>query len=164
MNVALIGMPLGGKTSVARALAKLIGAEAYDTDQRIVESYGAISDIFAQYGEEAFRNLETEELKKACALKNLIISTGGGCVLRSENITLLKTGGKIVYLRAELQTLLSRVNGDTSRPLLSGGAEDKIKKLFVDRTPFYESAADIIIDTDGLSPEEIARSIAELIK
>ncbi len=164
MNVALIGMPLGGKTSVARALSRLTGAECYDTDGKISEKYGAISDIFAQYGEEAFRNLETEELKKACALKNVIISTGGGCVLRSENITLLKTGGKIVYLRAELKTLLSRINGDTSRPLLSGGAEDKIKKLFADRTPIYERAADIVIDTDGLSPEEIARSIAELIK
>ncbi len=84
--------------------------------------------------------------------------------MRSENIGLLKNSGKIVYLRAGLQTLLSRINGDTSRPLLSGGAEDKIKKLFAVRTPLYESAADIIIDTDGLSPEEIASSIAELIK
>ena len=82
MNVILAGMPACGKTTVARALAKLIGAEVYDTDQKIVESCGAISEIFSQYGETAFRNLETEEVKKASALDNLIISTGGGCVLR----------------------------------------------------------------------------------
>ena len=164
MNVILAGMPACGKTTVARALAKLIGAEVYDTDQKIVESCGAINEIFAHYGETAFRNLETEEVKKASALDNLIISTGGGCVLREENVALLKKSGKIVYLRTSLQTLLSRVNGDGARPLLKGGAEQKMKALFEERSPVDMRVADIVTDTDGLGPEEIASKIAELVK
>lgn len=167
MNIVLAGMPASGKSTVARVLSKLTGREVYDTDEKIVERYGAISEIFAQYGEAAFRNLETEEVKKACVSDNLVISTGGGCILRGENVELLKNGGaggKIVYLRTSLKTLLSRVNGDGSRPLLSGGAEQKMKKLFEERTPVYERVADFIIDTDGLTPEEIADKIAELIK
>lgn len=170
MNIILAGMPACGKSTVARALAKLTGAEVYDTDEKIVEKYGAINEIFANYGEAAFRNLETEEVKKACAMDNLIISTGGGCILRGENVLLLKngcnggSGGKIVYLRTSLNTLLSRVNGDGSRPLLKGGAEEKMKKLFAERAPVYEQAADVITDTDGLGPEEIASKIAELTK
>lgn len=167
MNIVLAGMPASGKSTVARVLSKLTGREVYDTDEKIVERYGAISEIFAQYGEAAFRNLETEEVKKACALDNLIISTGGGCILRGENVELLKNGGaggKIVYLRTSIDALLSRVNGDGTRPLLQGGAEQKMKKLFEERTPVYERVADFTIDTDGLTPEEIADKIAELIK
>lgn len=164
MNIILAGMPASGKTSVSRALSKLTGREVYDTDEKIVEKYGAISEIFENYGETAFRNLETEEVKNASALDNLIISTGGGCVLREVNVAFLKTNGKIVYLRTSLQTLLSRVNGDSTRPLLKGGAEEKMKKLFAERTPVYESISDEIIDTDGKTVEEIASGIAELIK
>lgn len=164
MNIVLAGMPASGKSSVAKALAKLTGAEVYDTDEKIVGKYGAISEIFDKYGEAAFRNLETEEVKKACAADNLIISTGGGCILREENIKLLKSSGKIVYLRTSINTLLSRANGDGTRPLLRGGAEQKMKKLFEERSPVYERVADLITDTDGLSPEEIASKIAEQIK
>lgn len=164
MNIILAGMPACGKSSVSRALSLLTGREVYDTDQKIVEKYGAINEIFAQYGEAAFRNMETEEVKKASALDNLIISTGGGCVLREENVDFLKKSGKIVYLRASLQTLLSRVNGDNTRPLLKGGAEQKMKALFAERSPIYIWVADIVINTEGKTVEEIAKEIAELTK
>lgn len=164
MNIILAGMPASGKTTVSRALAKILGAKLVDTDAEIVKKHGAISAIFARHGEETFRNFETEVVKKVCKSSGAIISTGGGCLLREENVKLFKQSGKIVYLRTKIQTLLKRVDGDTSRPLLSGNAEEKMKKLFKDRAPVYENAADITVDTDGRTPEEIAIIISEQIK
>lgn len=163
MNIILAGMPASGKTTVSRALSKLLGAKMIDTDAEIVKKHGAINRIFEKHGEEAFRNYETEVVKKVCRLSGAIISTGGGCLLREENIGLFKSSGKIVYLRTKINELLKRVEGDNSRPLLSGGAEEKMKKLFLDRAPVYEGAADITVDTDGRTPEEIAKIISEQI-
>ena len=163
MNIVLTGMPASGKTSVAFELEKL-GKTVYDTDAEIVNRHGAISEIFKSYGEEYFRNLETEEVKRLSEKDGVVIATGGGCVLREENCRLLKANGKIVYLKTKLQTLYKRAEGNTSRPLLSGDVRERLKKLYEQRSPIYERTADIIIDTDGLSPEEIARRITELIK
>ena len=163
MNIVLSGMPASGKTTVSKALEKL-GKKVYDTDGEIVKEHGEITRIFADHGEEYFRNLESKTVEKLSALDGVVIATGGGCLLRQNNVALLKRSGKIVYLRARIETLLKRVEGDTTRPLLQGGAEEKIKKLYKERTPVYERAADIIIDTDGLSPEEIAQRITELTK
>ena len=92
---------------------------------------------------------------------NLIIATGGGCVLSGENVRALRQNGKIIFLRTRPETLIKRVEGDTERPLLAGGAAKRINEILPARTPKYTAAADEIIDTDELSPEEIARMIAQ---
>lgn len=161
MNVVLAGMPGSGKTTVSQVLGKLLGAEVIDTDEEIVKNYGAITEIFDKFGEECFRNLETETVRKVCENDNAVISTGGGCLLRAENVKLFKTNGKIIFLRTAYETLLKRVEGDTSRPLLKGGESEKLKALMQARTPIYESAADFTVDTDGLTPEEVAEKIQE---
>ena len=148
-----------GKTSVAQSLARLSGRRAVDTDALIEEKYGKITDIFAAHGEAYFRDLETETARALSAWDDLVIATGGGFVLRQENCDLLKKKGKIFFLRARLETLLARVAGDASRPLLAGGAEKKLRELLPVRTPVYERAANYIVDTDGRGVEDIAREI-----
>lgn len=164
MNIVLSGMPGSGKTTVAAVLAEKYGGAVWDTDSVIVREHGAISDIFAKHGEEYFRNLETAAVEKVCAENGAVIATGGGCLLREENVRLLKSSGKIVYLRTQFETLLDRLNGDTSRPLLQGDARSKLAALYNARTPIYERAADITVDTDGLTPEEIAEKIYEAVR
>lgn len=161
MNIVLCGMMGCGKTTVAAALSALTGMEQVDTDAVIVGKYGRIADIFAQHGEEYFRGLETETVEGLSRRDGLIIATGGGCVLRGHNVELLKRGGSIVYLRTRPQTLIARVEGDAERPLLAGGAAERINAILPVRAPVYEAAADYIIDTDGLPPEDIAAAIAK---
>lgn len=148
-----------GKTSVGQAIAALSGRRFADTDALIEEKYGKITYIFAQRGEGYFRDLETETARELSAADGLVVATGGGFVLRAENCEFLKKNGKIFFLRAQLPTLLARVEGDTSRPLLQGGAEKKLRELLPVRTPVYERAADYIVDTDGRGVEDIAREI-----
>lgn len=162
MNVVLAGMPGSGKTTVAKQLQRR-GKTVLDTDEQIVKKHGRIADIFENYGEKYFRDLETQTVREVSALSDVVIATGGGCLLREENVKLFKQSGKIVFLRTRVQTLINRVEGDTERPLLQGDMRARIEKLYNDRTPVYEKAADFIIDTDELTPEEVANKITELI-
>lgn len=164
MNVVLCGMMGCGKTTVASALSEKYGLEQVDTDALIVRRHGVINDIFAQYGEEYFRDLETAVAKEvACTKDHCVISLGGGCVLRAQNVEALKKSGKIIFLRARLETLVNRVEGDSSRPLLKGGAREKLASLLTVRTPIYERVADFIVDTDGLTPAQIADKIMQTV-
>lgn len=162
MNIVLAGMPGCGKSTVARILGKKLGFRVVDTDELIVEKYGAISDIFEKFGEECFRNFETQVVKDIASYDNCVVSTGGGCLLREENRTLFKSCGKIVFLRTQLATLSQRLAGDTTRPLLKGDMQSRLHKLMEERAPIYENSADIVIDTDTLTPEEAADKITEL--
>lgn len=164
MNIILIGMPGSGKTSAAEELGRLLCRRVTDTDAAIAGRYGDIKGIFERYGEERFRDMETEAIKEACGLDNAVISTGGGSVLRKENIAILKCSGKTVYLKASLKTLVKRARGDNSRPLLMGDTERRLCELEDIRTPLYLSAADICVETDNLSPRAVAENIIEKLK
>lgn len=162
MNVILCGMMGSGKTTVSLALAKLMGFERADTDEYIVSRYGNISEIFEKQGEAYFRGLETQVAAELSEKDRLVISTGGGLVLNKQNVELLRKNGVIVYLRANLSTLVKRLSKDKDRPLLKGGEslEKRLASLSQERAPIYEEVSNYTVDVDGKTPEEIAGEIA----
>lgn len=165
MNLVLCGMMGAGKTTIGIKIAELTGRRWYDTDGLIVDKYGKISDIFEYYGEAHFRKLETEIVKDLAKKDNLVISTGGGLVLKSENNAVLQEKGKIIFLRASLETLAKRLHVDGTRPLLQTSAEnlqDRLARLMKERMPVYEHVSDYVVDVDGKTPEQIAREIVAL--
>ena len=164
MNLILCGMMGAGKTTVGIKLAEKTGRQWLDTDVVITQKHGKIADIFAQKGEEYFRKLETETLSAFAQEENLVLSVGGGLVLKQENVCLLKRMGKIVYLQAEKQTLISRLQQDTERPLLQGAdLERKIENLLSARASVYETVADYIVTVDKKTPDEIADEILIIV-
>ena len=166
MNIVLCGMMGAGKTTIGIKIAELTGRRWYDTDGMIVDRYGKISDVFEFYGEAHFRKLETEIVKEIAKQDNLVISTGGGLVLKNENNAVLQENGKIVFLRAEFETLAQRLIVDGTRPLLQNSTEnlrDRLKKLLAERTPVYEQVADFIVDIDGKTPQTIAEEIISIV-
>ncbi len=167
MNLILCGMMGSGKTTVGMKIAQRTGKSFVDTDALIEERHGKISDIFSRFGEGYFRDLESEIAKELCMQDGLIISTGGGLVLRKENVDALRQNGKIVFLRASLETLSNRLSADSTRPLLQSESEDvtaRIAKLLAERTPVYEGAANYAVDVDKKSVDEIANEIINLTK
>ena len=165
MNLILCGMMGAGKTTIGIKIAELTGRRWYDTDGVIVDKHGKISDIFEYYGEAHFRKLETETVRELVKMDNLVLSTGGGLVLKSENNALLKANGEIVFLRASFETLSKRLIVDGTRPLLQTSTEsisDRLEKLMKERAPIYEHVADYVVDVDGKTPEELAREIVAM--
>lgn len=168
MNIALIGFMGVGKTTVSRALSRLSGRREVDVDRWIVKKEGRpISEIFAADGEDAFRDIETAAIRELCGGSvrggGVILSCGGGAVLRPENVEVLKKNGVIVLLTARPETVLGRVGDGTSRPALGGQVTiPHITELMEKRRPAYEAAADLTVATDGRPPEEIAEEILRM--
>jgi len=161
-NIVLTGFMGTGKTEVGRELSTILGWKLIDVDDEIVKSQKiSINEIFSKFGEPAFRDMETEMIKKVSRKKNVIISTGGGAVLRQENTECLKATGVVVCLTALPGTILKRTSRNSERPLLR--VEDPLQRihdLLELRRPFYEKA-DILVDTETKSPFRIAEEILE---
>ena len=162
-NIILEGFMGSGKSTVSELLSDRLSLELMDTDACIEQTEGrSISSIFDEDGEEAFRDMETELLTMIAEdhLRDMVISLGGGMPVREENRQLLKESGKVVYLKASPETIYERVKGDTTRPLLqSADPLARIKELLDKRSAVYDEAADLIIETDGKTPEEIVSEI-----
>lgn len=150
-NIAIIGFMGTGKTTVSSALSKITGFKEIDVDAYIVEKAKmSISEIFEKYGEEYFRNLETESLREIANNKNQIISCGGGAVLKDENVDILKNSGTIVLLTATPETIFDRVKDHTHRPILNNDMSlSHVKSLMEKREPRYQSVADIKVNVDS---------------
>ncbi len=164
-NIVLIGFMGCGKTVVASQLARILGMKVIDVDTEIEKSAEmTINEIFKQFGEPRFREIETETIKQVSENNNVIISTGGGAVLKQENMDAMRGKGVIVCLNAAPETILERTKSTRDRPLLIVEKPlERIKKLLEFRKPFYEKA-DIMIDTESKTPLEIAEEIIERIK
>lgn len=164
-NIVLMGFMGAGKTTVGKELAKAMNCEFLDTDEQIEKEQGCkISEIFSREGEEAFRNLETELLKRLQNRKEMfVLSIGGGMPVRAENRELLRNLGEVVYLRTSKEEIIRRLSGDTNRPLLQGGAlEEKVTFLMNAREQIYIETAHREVLTDGKEPLEIVKNIKEL--
>lgn len=148
MKLVLIGMPGCGKTTVGRLAAKELELEFIDLDAEIVKDTGkSINKIFADSGEEYFRELETNALKTSLKSSGAVISTGGGIVKYRRNIDAIRElGGYIVFIDRPLELIAGNIDTQ-SRPLLKDGAE-RLKNLYIERYELYKDAADDIIVND----------------
>ena len=160
MMITLTGFMGSGKTTVGKVLADFLGCPFMDLDDLVVKKAGkSIPDIFAQDGEPAFRELEAQVLRKTVAKyaeSTAVLALGGGAVLAPASAALLHEKTVCIYLRASLETLLTRLEGETAgRPLADASLADRLAA----REPIYEETAHVIIDTDGLSPDEVADEI-----
>lgn len=165
-NIVLIGFMGTGKSTVSELLKRRFAMEVVEMDQIIEERQGmSISDIFATYGEEYFRDLETNLLIEMQSQKNMVISCGGGVPMRERNVVEMKKNGRVVLLTAKPETILNRVKNNHDRPLLEGNKNvDFIADLMEKRREKYQTAADIVIETDGKSGMEICEELVKKLK
>lgn len=157
--IVLVGPMGAGKTTVGGLLAQRLGVTMRDTDEDVEAAQGrAISEIFVDDGEAAFRALERAAVAEAIATHDGVLSLGGGAVLDPGTRDLL-AGHDVVFLRVGLSDAVKRVGLGIGRPLLLGNVRGRIKTLLDERTPVYESVATLSIDTDGREPGDIAEEI-----
>lgn len=160
-NIFLIGFMGAGKSTIARILQRELGFPLVEMDERIVQEQGmSINDIFAQYGEAHFREIESQLVVDLGKQEPSIVSCGGGVVVRPENTQNMKKSGRIVLLKASPETIFERVKNSTDRPILNGHMNvEYIAELMEKRRALYEEAADITIQTDGKTREQICEEI-----
>lgn len=155
-NIVLVGMPSSGKSTLAAALGETLGRSVYEADALIAQEAGMdIPAIFAQYGEEHFRALETEILSRLGKLSGAILSTGGGCVTREENYDLLHQNGSIIWLQRSIDKL-----DKTGRPI---SLKNDLNELYQKREPMYRRFADATVDNNG-SVAATVEQVLEVLK
>ena len=163
--IVLIGFMGSGKSSAGELLERLTGWPRRDTDQMIAESFGMpITDVFDTYGEAGFRKRESE-IVATLPQERAVIVTGGGVVLREENVERLRRLGPVVNMTADEETLFERVAHRDTRPLLrSDDPRATLSELLRERAPRYRVAADFELDTSALTREEVAHAILSRIE
>ncbi|HWK75289.1 MAG TPA: shikimate kinase AroK [Povalibacter sp.] len=165
-NVYLIGPMGSGKTAVGRQLARLLRLEFYDSDVEIERRTGVdIPYIFEKEGEAGFREREREVIDALTRLQDVVIATGGGAVLSSENRQNLASRGRVIYLKTSVEQQLERTRHGRQRPLLyTQDPEARLRELMTQRAPLYESIAAITVDTDGRHVRAVADDILLFLK
>lgn len=162
-NIVLIGFMGAGKSTISEFLNDVFAMDIIEMDQIIAEREGmSISDIFETYGEEYFRDLETNLLIEMQSRTNAVISCGGGVPMRERNVAEMRKNGKVVLLTAKPETILARVKDNHDRPLLEGNKNvSYIADLMEKRRAKYMAASDLIIETDGKSELEICEELVQ---
>ena len=162
MNIVLIGYRGTGKTSVGKLLAGRLGRQLVSTDAEVIRRAAlSVPEIVKQFGWDRFRDLESEVCLELGGKDRLIIDTGGGVILRHQNVDRLKANGVLFWLTAAVRTITERIGGDTQRPSLTGAKSftDEVEEVLREREPRYKAAADHVIQTDGRSLVQVADAI-----
>lgn len=164
-NIFLIGFMGAGKSTIAKLLKSKLDMKLVEMDARIVEEQKmTINDIFAKYGEGHFRDIESQLILTIGNEGETVVSCGGGVVVRPENTEYMKKNGTVIYLCAKPETIYERVKDSTDRPILNGHMNvEYIAELMEKRRALYEAAADVRIDTDGKTSEEICQEIMKAL-
>lgn len=162
MNLVITGFMGTGKSKIGQLLSQKLNFKFIDTDELIVKREKmSINEIFAKKGEKYFRDIETEIIKEVAREDNCVIATGGGAVLKKENIDALRKNGKIINLTAQIPIILQRTSDNNERPLLNvSQREQKMSELLNQREQYYQNC-DLRIDTSELSPQEVCEKIIE---
>lgn len=170
MRVLLIGYRGTGKTTAARLTAERLGCPFFDVDTRIEEKSGkTVKDIFAEDGESVFRDIEDEVLRELLGIDPVVVSTGGGTLLRVPNRQLAKGCDVVAWLEASPEAIWKRMEADPQnaqrRPnLTSKGGLEEVRELLAVRTPVYIECATARIATEGKSPEQVAAEVVSLVR
>jgi len=169
MNIILIGYRGSGKSTVGRRLAARMKRRFVDTDDLIESKEGQISDIVKSHGWDYFRAVEKRMIEEISKEDNLVIALGGGAVLDPDNIVNLERNGLIIWLKADQQTLLKRIEQDpqtfASRPTLTGkGTIEELEEMMAYRDPFYDKASKIQFDTSALDVETAVENILAILQ
>ena len=162
-NFVLVGFMGCGKTTVGRRLASITGHRFVDSDDLIVKDQGrSISAIFSESGEERFREIEERILSNLVGVAGVVLSTGGGAILREANRASLKKIGIVVWLDAQPDVLFDRAVRSGRRPLLqTENPRQVFDKLLAERSSIYEATADLRFDSTGIEHEEVARKVLD---
>jgi shikimate kinase len=167
MNIVLIGYRGTGKSVVGQLVAERLDMKCIAMDARIVHKAGmSIPDIVKNHDWAKFRDIESEVAREMAKLDNIVIDTGGGVIERPENIEALQSNSRIIWLKASVDTIVSRIEGGKERPSLTGGKSftEEVAEVLERRAPKYKSAAQYEIDTDQLTPEQVADRVIEIWK
>lgn len=165
MNIVLIGYRGTGKSVIGAILAKRTGMRLISMDAEIVKKAGMpINEIVEQFGWPGFRDRESAEAGELAKLDNIIIDTGGGVIERGENIETLRKNGCMIWLKASVETIVARIENSAERPTLTPGKTftEEVAEVLERRSPKYRTAARYEIDTDDLTPQQIASRIIYL--
>lgn len=164
-SLVLVGLMGAGKSTIGRRLAAEIGSKFVDSDNEIAKAAEcSISDIFAIYGEEMFRDLEKRVLMRLLSEEPVVIATGGGAFMNAEIRDAIKQDGTSVWLRADLDVLLERVSRRNTRPLLATGDKRAIlTRLLDERNPVY-AQADLVVDNNAGDHDKVVDNIVDLLK
>ncbi len=170
-RILLVGMMGAGKTTVGRALAKRLGYPYLDSDEQVERQCGqTVKEIFETRGEAAFRAQEKQALAQALTSAGpVVVGVAGGAVLDADNRRRLRQSGLVVWLRASLPTLARRVGsgegeGEGHRPLLQGDRLAALRRLYQQRRPLYAQVADMVIDVELLTPEQVVQQVLERVR
>ena len=167
MNIVLIGYRGTGKSVVGKLVAERLTMQYASMDAEIVDKAGmSIPKIVEHYSWTMFRDMESEVARELAQHDNIVIDTGGGVIERPENIEALQANARIIWLQASVDTIVLRIQGDTERPSLTGGKTftEEVAEVLEQRIPKYRSAAHYEINTDSLTPEQIADRVIEILK
>ncbi len=166
-KIALVGFRATGKSLIGEKLARSLGWTFVDMDDKLVESFGeTIQSWVSRHGWDAFREQEEALLARLCEDEELVVATGGGVVLRPTNRKMLTERFHVIWLRARKSTILTRLSQDPKtaeyRPPLTGlSQEEEIGTLLEERAPLYEAVADLALDTDDGTPDELVASLSD---
>lgn len=165
-NIYLIGMMGSGKTATGKVLAGMLDYAFVDLDAEIQAKEGrTIPEIFASSGEPYFRDVESSVLEHFSRKKGQVIATGGGLVLREENVRCMKKTGQVVLLKASAESLWQRVRYSKDRPLLNKPDPfGTLQRILTDRESFYENACHFSVLTDGKIADDVASEIQEMLR
>ena len=170
MKIILVGYRASGKTSAGRLLSLILKVPFYDTDHVIEEKTGKpVKNIITHRGWDYFRERETDALRTLIGKKNCVVATGGGIVLKKENVDLIKKMGKVIWLDAPLHDIIDRLNEDAqsgkSRPQFTDGdIEKETADVLKERTTLYKHTADFTVKTEGKSAAQVAEEIYKLVR